>query len=1398
MKLKKYTDYFTIDRSYYPEINPESVKDERNRWDRTYPHKDFVLLMNAMSKMLARANNKDKHDLWIHGAFGTGKSRLMWTLYNLLNCTDEELTNYFASYETLRQESDLRDQLLARKHEKILTVFRYSTGEIESIKDFVTRIYDSVTSELKARGMNPVAGETIRGKVADAITSEDFRDVFARWFAKPEYRGLGGINGKTVDVIASQLRDTSASADTLLADILRVAEDMGGFRMFEITVDSLKDWLKEVIKINQIDHIVFFWDEFSSFFKKHRSVLDCLQNLQEMHDSTPFNFVIATHEADVMKAASGGSAVFDRFNNISIEMPDPIAFELIHDALVINPTPGIAEEYEELTKDLASSTAEARTAVCKFANIEQRIIRNILPIHPMAALLLKYISTEFASNQRSMFNFIKNDDSDELEAFQWFIKTKSPESGDILTIDYLWKFFYESGRDENSSNTGRSNLSQIIRTILDTYTLNEHRLSSDDEKRVLKTVLMMQAISRKLNNGVALLRPTEKNIRLAFLGDDALEGDYAINIIRNILVPNKILYLDTNGKETEFAAAAVSGDQSKIDEIKEKLRATVKTAQLAADGELKNALVFSDALKTRFSFGTIATVDDIQTTVNRVLNESSAYKFKTVICFARDESEQQKIKEKLAQFTADLQYKDIIFIDASANLLGLDSFEAWTELAATEQHFRKPDPHLADQKADDAKQILLQWKNRIRTNGQFVIYCGTDYKENCGSVKLLEQALQSFVIRKYPFSFDNAGVAGTIFTSTALPSTAKGGIQVMKASPVGDKDIDKLLGQLRNVDKYWEAFPSEPLSQLKVAVDKMIETALNNEQRIAMSEIIDMLISKGFTPHGVLYSYLTGFLLKEYAGEPYRYSDGHNGDNGGKMTPDKLSSMIGECYKHKKENSRYTEKYIEIMTKPQSAFVSFISKTFDISDVAAVESAARDLRTKYKNNIRFPIWCIRRSADQALSPFFEKLAAIMYSNSEETVPRLSGELGELLLNDEQAAESFASMISAENGAESMKAFLQVFENGEILRFADMIHVGNLLDDVLKQIASGAQSYLWDQNEGEEQLRSLLLDYQIIYYSNAILKTQSSSMVSCIRDWKRYSQLLRVPSNVLKRHCSDLADFISILKTLNDDNVLPSDKKELFLSILTSHKEDVLNLKNRLLSVYQSAYTVYTTGLSEEEISSVIAEMPNTSFLDSESQFESALKTRTDTKKKEQEQFKLKSLWKQLTGSASPESWSKEKRIPIRIMVSEAERDQAEMLFRAFTIDSNNAKSVHHAFEYLDSKPAFIEHLANRDEAEDRFRELLVGKYSSVIYDIDALREYLTEHCAYVTPFEWYGHPAVQKAISEYAVAQYRTAVNEGVMQRIDDMSPETAKSFLKKLAENDVDVGISIILNGGV
>ena len=256
MELKKYCEYFTIDKSYRPAIDPESKKDPSISWNTTYPHQSFIELLDKTAKMLGRETNTAKASIWVDGSYGTGKSRLIWALENLLICSDEEFDEYFDKYEVLSRESDLRTKFSARRKDRIIVVSDYSTGEISSISDLCRRVFEKVTEALEKEGMETISENTVRGRIADKITSDDFRRIFEVWLSNPKYRGRSGLSNKTVDEIAAQLRDTNTASDNMVRSILDIAKEQG-FYAFSFDVDFLMDWIKAVISINNIDNIVF-------------------------------------------------------------------------------------------------------------------------------------------------------------------------------------------------------------------------------------------------------------------------------------------------------------------------------------------------------------------------------------------------------------------------------------------------------------------------------------------------------------------------------------------------------------------------------------------------------------------------------------------------------------------------------------------------------------------------------------------------------------------------------------------------------------------------------------------------------------------------------------------------------------------------------------------------------------------------------------------------------------------------------------------------------------------------------------------------------------------------------------------------------------------------------------
>ena len=80
----KYCEYFDVDEKYFPCID-ESAINSGAAWDTTYPHKTFIDLLNLTEKMLGGNTNRS---IWIHGAYGTGKSHLMSVISAIANDAD--------------------------------------------------------------------------------------------------------------------------------------------------------------------------------------------------------------------------------------------------------------------------------------------------------------------------------------------------------------------------------------------------------------------------------------------------------------------------------------------------------------------------------------------------------------------------------------------------------------------------------------------------------------------------------------------------------------------------------------------------------------------------------------------------------------------------------------------------------------------------------------------------------------------------------------------------------------------------------------------------------------------------------------------------------------------------------------------------------------------------------------------------------------------------------------------------------------------------------------------------------------------------------------------------------------------------------------------------------------
>jgi hypothetical protein len=1376
----KYREYFDIDEEYFPQINDSSIAAASpDFWTRTYPHHTFIDMLSSMERVLAR---QEKRSLWIEGAYGTGKSQCAYALKKILEVSEEELRAYWNRYESLKKKSDLLEKLVGHKKKGIVIAHRYASGSIASPRDLFLAVQESIQSALIEQKLY-IGENTLKESVIAWIDKPANKRWIDELLSQPEYASL--FSQSSAEELLNTLRK-GGQVKQLMDNLFRLA-DKEGITALNIDADRLLAWLTDIIDQNNVK-IVFIWDEFSDYFKNNRESLSEFQKLAELVNLKPFYFIVVTHESGQLftTADSTWTKVRDRFIPIPIALPDNIAFNLIGHAF--NAKPAAKSDWDKWADDLNGRVSSSRLAVMKVANItESQVMKDIMPLHPMAALLLKNIASAFKSNQRSMFDFIKSSNTDDVKAFQWYIENTGPfDDHPLLTVDVLWNFFYEKGKN---------NLTSDIRQILDTFPQQQNL--REDEKAVLKAILIMQAIDQRLGGSIDLFKATEQNLSYVFEGITSGLDVSCKNIAKQLVSKGILVSSPIGGGRYVFAAAVLAGDQAKIDGHKKDIRQKCTTSKLVTDGGLSTVLSVSPALRLRFESEpntgkiTPVTTADFTRTINILRDKPTEWNFHAVIAFAKDDGEAVSFRKTLNVAVADKQYKKIVFIDALSTPLGIEAFEQYVDYSAMAMYYTGNNNSASRESNDKARRILDQdWKNRIY-NGQFVVYTFENQEgEKLGNGQGVASVLQSIVIARFPLSFDfTKGLSENPLKLTQGKNSAAYGITgITKSSPVNG--IERfVLPTVWKADKYWEA-PSTaalPISRMKVEVDKLIEIAFSRDGQISIGELYDFLQEKyGFAPCN-LSAFLAGFLLKEYGGEPFRYSDSSGSHES--MTQDKLAEMLGN-YIGKSPKTTYIVK----MTAEEMAFYALTEKAWEIAPNSCSSAGQAAITVSVKmRGLGLPVWCLAEVDDFGVYDVVQKYIELVQKEGKEAHKK-AVEIGRIATVKTTLPENLAALLTGEKCQKGMREFLTCFEGGRILSLANEIGAsGNVLADI-RSLFAVKHSCLWDKQTGEDEIRKLLTVYGVVKESNILLSVTASSCVEAFKEWREHLKFIRVSCEALRAKSPSLIKVLdTFLKIYQQSDVLP-DQLKMFLSELRANGVEIRKLLNDEKRIFTEVYALYLSGLSDSDIGEIKSKLPTGMFELPKTDCNVKVKLTAEEFRKNQLKTQLFKLWKDKTGTKNPTEWSSRYRTPILCCVSENQYELTKKVFETLNRTWSSDSEIKAALVFLENTNLF-EVLNDENKRNASFELDIVGEYRSLLPNLDKVRDAL-DHLS-VDTYEWRESPSVKNKIKQLAEAEYNAGGSDKALTKIDKMNDAQLKQYLKRLVRENMTVGIEIITNGG-
>ena len=1405
MEHKIYGEYFNIDPKYYAAVTADLIKSGEVKWTSFYPHETFVKLLEKTHIMLS---GKDSRSLWVEGAYGTGKSHAALTVKSMLEASDDEIRAYFKDYGL---RDDLCQQLITDKSSgKLITIHRIGSASIRSDQDLILAIQDSISAALKEHGITNRGESSLKESALRWLEDKEAnRTYFDSLIQESKY--MWDFGGKHVDEIISILKnsDDDTIISKMMRNILKVAEN-NGITALRMDAQAMCEWIKSIIEANNISAILFVWDEFTEYFLNNQNALTGFQTLLHLSQSSPFYFLIVTHEStSLIQDKDMRKKILDRFvgsTTVRIEMPENMAFRLMAQAMKTTDDPVLSPEWKSYKADLNSELTNVRntiiSSVKKNATMGQKTIisdselQSIVPIHPYAALLLKHMSVAFNSNARSMFDFIISNDMTDAKGFKWFINEYGPlDETNLLTVDMLWDFF--NGKNQNGLNDD-------VRVILDSFGLLKKDSLTPDQQRVFKTVLLLEAISQRVSD-VELLRPNEQNIDMAFGGTDWSKGK--ARSIAAGLAEQGILFEKPGSGMTEYTVANRDTDSAKLKQLEDELHDRTRTQDLIVTAELMSAIQLPQSINARFVMEGAA-YTNLTLVSNRLNSQSANNRFKVVVSFPMNDDEASNLNRSILKAIA--QPSNELFYIECLTPFGKDALEEYIKNSAHSKYYIQSDKARASGFAEQAKKCLNEWKQHI-ASGAFMLYT----PENKSGIRVanlaaLQDELLSINRQIYFCGLEQYNLIDNMFNKGPLAQGAECGItQELKSTFKSSNEKTSLSTALDGawkVDRYWEdpTKKSLPIVRIKQEVERVIKEGFDKpDGRVSILSVYEALEEApyGFMPNNVS-AFVMGFVLKEYATPDYFWSNNSTTES---MTVDKMKQMIANAINQRfAPSSKYKDEYIVAMSASQRCFLECTSAIFHIpmQQCGSVENARDQIRNKMKG-LTFPIWCLKsilgkedlETPSELISDVIDSYCGIANTanSSMGTESTIADHIGTLVHDNPSITRDMEKLLTNEMCRDGMLSYIDKYQGGILRTLANEIGDGGAyIDQVKKKFSVDAANWVWNSDTADEKISDVILEYRIVVESNKSLP-KCTNLENAVIEWNKRTGNIKIPYDALRKHVGDLSQLLLQLYYLKQSGQLQEQNKQKFLDLLLTQREAFDALYRDQLPVFRQVASSFLEGLDDPDIAGFFGKIPNGQFTKSGTEYFQYIENAVDTYKKTLKRTQLKNLWFEKTGTKDPSDWSDRYDTPILCMFDDSERGEARAAFA--TINGNMASDadIDKAISYLESAK-FYDRLNDPKERDRCFMERIVGDYAVMLNNVDKVREGLTGNVPDKI-YNWMDNSAVRNRLKVMAEKQYKVSGCERAQAVIDKMDAAELRRYLNELIADNLTVGMEILKN---
>jgi len=1374
-----YSKCIKINDSYIAVYSEETDKNHPNSWKAYIPHEDFRNLLEKFIRALNRGKDDDKKPLWIYGNYGTGKTYTAFVLKHLLEDPTEEVVAFFDSHKII---SDLKDRFLSLRQGKgYLVLYRSGSSLLES----PLRLYYTLYYHIKQNVENKVFFEE------DIVHYlEEQKDILKLLFEK-FYR----LNYIDEEDFLNRLRKVSSEKEeewresiNLLEDVSKKLEEL---QIFPLTSpESFKKWLERIIRENNLKGIIYFWDEFTDFFRVTGTITD-FQELAHACKNIPFYFIPITQDDPEQylkrwQESKNAERVHDRFHMVRLALNEVTAFKLISNTIRRKKEcqPKIEALYSKVEVS-AKTVIQESGGKTKYENEE--IFKQLLPLHPLTAYLLTYIAENYTSAKRTLFTFL----TDQTYGLKAFVERNDLDKGTLLEPDVLWDYFFE----ENTSGGFRNRVYDLIAT-------GKHLLSRQlptNVKKFLKVVLLLDILSRQ-EEGFHL-KPTKTFLSKLLFGV-SYQNDlpYIFEEVKRFGILQTIPVVGSTSDEKFVVMGYQSAEE--IEEIKKDVRDSFSFSKLVS-GNISLAIRVLENFSKKL-FEKFAVRDPYNQrkeiyllSVSDIPYKDSKFKIPpngigVGIFVMESDDDYPKAFRYCKEMSERVDRLIMILLEPP---FGKHTIEKLIELIA-KWKYENEVGRIEGKKVyeQQIEEIIEDFVKRIATGRQTVFWKGGERKLSMGE-------FGSFFIEKVKEVFKN-GPECVSDLSTLYGRDRKRPLEL----GLFMKEVGKPFANIR--DKLGDGSNKT----VKSIIEKVIET-FNENDSINLLELWKEFQKPpfGLSDNGISYA-LFARGIRELCDKGYYYTDGSTYNP---LNKDAALRILQELFQGR-------GKGYEIKKNPQEVqfVVEKLCQAFHISKASYLEDIIRSLRSRLKE-FGYPIWGIvyvvenhlnDKESVENLRIFFTLLRYILEKGieglnlsaiktadyksvaqkifqGEETNPSEVVKSLHCLLSEKSTIvdtiNKFFNKSILERGFEIFleKELPQVYSELkereiEIGEFAT--YVGRLLPE---------ERYIWRERSVKEHAKEALNEIIIADFLAGIAGSERVDFPALV------SKALTILREKTKLNLLFLAQITGekalekLFYLLKGESSLSPEDKEFLASEIDSSRTKLKDiLENPVKYLKEYIYKEFNTEIPPHLISSKLKELEKffseSSIFILEEEIEKFIKEHNVSNLK----LKLQEEWKRITGTLTPKEWSERNRIPISWILPEKWHLIVDAFEEGSSIEMEKLKEL---LSWLELEEKSLIYLKDKEEVNRKFLHILFSRELVPIVEphVRKLKDYLQGRLN-KSPHYWQLQEI--KPLAEDFLRKEYEKIKDMVKKSLHKLDRDSLLSIVLRLAE-EAETGLKVI-----